>query len=116
MVWWTRRWVEARQGGGSEAGEEGGSEADRTKEERKERGSEARRRKRGSALLTRRGIGVPARLQTIRKYEEYLYVHKMYECTLFLRPNRYSGSSQTAVRVPSTRQEERNSTASQRRR
>ena len=40
---WKRR-VEARHGGGNEAGEEGRSEADRTKEERKE-GSEAGGRK-----------------------------------------------------------------------
>ena len=43
---WKRR-VEARQGGGSEAGEEGESEADRTKEERKEGGIEEGRRKEG---------------------------------------------------------------------
>ena len=39
--------MEARQGGGSEAGEEGESEADRTKEERKEGGIEEGRRKEG---------------------------------------------------------------------
>ena len=39
-----RRRVEARQGGGSEAGEEG-SETDSTKEERKEGGSETGRGK-----------------------------------------------------------------------
>ena len=38
-VWWKRRRVEARQGGGSEAGEERGSAVDRTKDERKEGGS-----------------------------------------------------------------------------
>ena len=34
----------------------------------------------------------------------------MYECILYLRPDRYTGSEQTAVRVRSKRQEERNST------
>ena len=44
------------------------------------------------------------------KYE-HLYHRKLYECTLYLRPDRYSGSVQTAVRVRSKRQEERNSTS-----
>ena len=70
--------MEARQGGGSEAGE-GGSEADRTKEERKEGGSEAGRRKEArvhpsnqarhsSSSLTSK------RCKSGRRYEGHLYM------------------------------------------
>ena len=34
-----------------------------------------------------------------RKYKGHLDGHKMSKCTLYLRPDRYSGSTQTAVRV-----------------
>ena len=64
-----RRRVEARQGGGNEAGEEAGSEADRTKEERKEGGSEAGRRKGGLALRKRGGIRAVEPSLTSKRYK-----------------------------------------------
>ena len=85
-VGWKRRRVEARQGGGIEAGEEGWSEADRTKEERKERGSEARQRteESWSALRTSRGIRAvefQPDFKTIEVWSKiYIYLdgHKIY--------------------------------------
>ena len=59
---WKRRRVEARQGGGSEAGEEGGSEAERPKEERTEGGSEAGRRKEERVGLSNEGRNLPRRV------------------------------------------------------
>ena len=104
--------------------------AEEERQERKEEERQIRRRRKGRKEEARQGGGREGRpfepgsafefepdFKTLHVWSKILlYGHKMYECVLNLRPNRYSGSTQTAVIVRSKRQEERNSTISQRRR
>ena len=68
--------MEARQGGGCEAGEEGGSEADRTKDKaRQDGGREGQTFQPGAALEFQPDF---KRNKSGRKYEGHLHGHKMY--------------------------------------
>ena len=114
---WKRRRMEARQGRESKEGRK--EEARRRGRSRKGRKEEARQ---GGGRVGRpfepgSAFEFEPDFKTLHVWSKILlYGHKMYECVLNLRPNRYSGSTQTAVIVRSKRQEERNSTISQRRR